>query len=428
LRHIYKSLSTGDSVSVKRVISAILGLVISGSVFAAEAQQYDRKFFVQLRTVFGRFRETDLDSAFDRAKPIQCSELINGEGEWRSVAFFNERRDLGDWYRTSLEEVNGDLTAFIFKGMCRGEHGPVQLTTKFPVTESIEAFQRDRIQFDQIAVNTNAPVSASFDAQTQAYRFELPYLFLVRHQDDGNIYSLDPPTLLERRQYATDVIDHWDCKSVTAENVTYQFLLCRTTTLPRNPIERNRGRAAFGASAYFILSDGKEASSSVRLTFDDSDNTKHTIEDVSTPPTIDDARLPAAWESPDPDEKILDVVRDEFRIRFAPQTWNGRIGSLQILSGKNIGSLDSFKPTVGADYCMWMPGGSAPAEGVSYSVVQHDQDGQTPTSITFKMATPSGTNAGSLQCIFPRATSAATVDFSRWLSTVGPHLSLEIKP
>jgi hypothetical protein len=413
---------------MRRIILLIFGLIVLSSGWTAEAQQYDRKFFVQLRTVFGRFREADLDGAFERAKPIQCSELINGEGEWRTVAFFNERRDLGDWYRNSLEEVNGDLAAFIFKGVCRGEHGPVQLTTKFPVTESIEAFQRDRIGFDQVAVNTNAPVSASFDAQTQAYRFDLPYLFLVKHQDDGNLYSLNPPSLLERRQYATDVIDHWDCKSVTAENVTYQFLLCRTTTLPRNPIDRNRGRAAFGASAYFILSDGKEASSSVRLTFDDSDNTKHTIEDVSTPPLIDNAPVSTAWESPDPDEKILDVVRDEFRIRFAPDTWNGRIGSLQMLLGKTIGSLDTVKPVAGADYCIWMPGGSTPAEGIGFSVVPHDQDGQTPTSITFKMTTSSGANAGSLQCIFPRVTSASTVAFSRWSSIVGPHITLEIKP
>jgi hypothetical protein len=219
------------------------------------------------------------------------------------------------------------------------------------------------------------------------------------------------------------VIDHWDCKSVTAENVTYQFLLCRTSTLPRNPAERSRARAAFGGSAYFILSDGKEASSSVRLTFDE-----HTVEDVSTPPSIDDSRVPTAWESPDADEKILDVVRDEFRIRFTPDTWKARIGSLQILTGKNIGNLDTMKPAVGADYCMWVPGGSAPSDGVGYSVVPHDQDGQTPTSITFKMTTPAGANAGSLQCIFPRVPSASNVAFSRWASIVGPHLTFEIKP
>src|SRR5262245_34935438 len=77
--------------------------------------RYGRKFFVQLRAVFGRFRDSDLQRAFDKAQPIQCSELVNDQGEWRTVAFFNEKRELGDWYRTSLEEVKHDLAVFVFK-------------------------------------------------------------------------------------------------------------------------------------------------------------------------------------------------------------------------------------------------------------------------------------------------------------------------
>src|SRR5262249_53307987 len=152
---------------------------------------------------------------------------------------------------------------------CRGEHGPVQLTTKFPVTETLNAFNERRITFDQIEVNVNAPVRVSFDAQTNAYSFDLPYLFLISHDDTGNLYSLTPARLTEREQYATDVLDHWDCKSITAENVTYQFLICRTTTRPRG---QSRNLApAFGASAYFILSDGQEAISNVKLSFSDVD-------------------------------------------------------------------------------------------------------------------------------------------------------------
>jgi hypothetical protein len=207
---------------VWRIIFVIIGLLAAaGDLPAAETERYDRRFFVQLRTVFGRFRNTDLDRAFEKAQPIQCSELVNEEAEWRTVAFFNEKRELGDWYRKSLEEVKNDPSVFVFKGVCRGEHGPVQLTTKFPVTETVEAYSQRRIGFDEIAVNTNAPVRAVFDSETQAYRFDLPYLFLVSRQDDQSIYSLNPPELAERYRYATDVINHWDCKSVTAENVTY---------------------------------------------------------------------------------------------------------------------------------------------------------------------------------------------------------------
>src|SRR5262249_31879136 len=107
-----------------------------------EESQYSRKFFLQLKSVFGRFRDSDLQRAFENAQPIECSELINEKGEWRTVAFFNEKRELGDWYRTNFDEVKSDLSVFIFKGMCRGQHGSVQLTTKFPVSETVEAFSQ----------------------------------------------------------------------------------------------------------------------------------------------------------------------------------------------------------------------------------------------------------------------------------------------
>src|SRR6266571_2533837 len=296
----------GYNAAVMRVLFLILTLFVT--VGFPQTEKYDRKFFVQLRGVFGRFRDSDLQRVFDTAHPIQCSELASGDGEWRTVAFFNEKRELGDWYRRNFDEVKNDLAVFIFKGVCRGEHGPIQLTTKFPVMESIEAFNQDRIRLEEVAVNTNAPVRASFDSQTQAYTFDLPYLFLISEQDHERLYSLDAPRLLDRYKYATDVIDHWDCKSVAAENVTYQFLICRTTTLPRNPVERSQGRVAFGSSAYFILSDGKEASSSVKLTFNDAGEAKHTVEDASAPNPPNgssalDAHESEAWEVPDSDEK-----------------------------------------------------------------------------------------------------------------------------
>src|SRR5579863_1392332 len=170
---------------------------------AEDSQQYGRRFFVQLRAVFGRFRDSDLQRVFDSAQPIQCSELINEPGEWRTVAFFNEKRELGDWYRSNFEEVKNDLSVFIFKGMCRGEHGPVQLTTKFPVSESVEAYSQGRVGLDDVEVNVNAAVRASFDPQNKAYTFDLPFLFLVDHHDNQDIYSLDPPRVIGRDRYAT---------------------------------------------------------------------------------------------------------------------------------------------------------------------------------------------------------------------------------
>ena len=420
---------------VRRGICVLLVLLSGIGVALGQADRYDRKFFIQLRGVFGRFRDSDLERVFDQAKPIQCSELINDEGEWRTVAFFNENRELGDWYRRNFDEVKTDPAVFIFKGVCRGEHGPVQLTTKFPVTETIEAYNQRRIDFDEIAVNMNPAVRAGFDPPTEAYTFELPYLFLVNERDGEHLYSLDPPRLVDRYNYARNVVDSWSCKSVVAENVTYQFLICRTTTLPRNLAERNYGRA-FGASAYFILSDGKEASSSVKLSYD-SDDSKHTIEDPGATPEADNAAgaaTPLQWEIPEPEEKIVDVVRDEFRLSFAPQTWSGRIGVAQVLYAKRISSLEAAKPAEGADYCMWLPGSADTAprlltnDPVAYGVTARNQDGQSSTSIDVSMNTPAGVHLGTLQCIFPRASSATAIDFQRWTSIVGDQLLLEVKP
>jgi hypothetical protein len=404
---------------------------------AVEEPLYGRRFFVQLRGVFGRFRDSDLQRAFEKAQPIDCSELINEKGEWRTVAFFNEKRELGDWYRATLEEVKSDLAVFSFKGVCRGERAMVQLTTKFPVSESIEAYNQQRIALDQVEVNVNAPVRASFDTKTQAYTFDLPYLFLVGEQDNQRIYSLEPPRLLGRDRYATEAIDHWDCKSVTADAVTYQFLICRTTTVAREAALRNQSRGAtFGASAYFILSDGKEASSSVKLSFTDDNNTK--VEDQSpaaNPAAVDQG--PVVWEAPDSEERLSDVLRDEFRMRFAPQSWTGHIGSAQILSARRLSSLASATPSPGADSCVWLPGdagaasrllASEPAEPVNYAITARDQDGQSSTSVSFDIGTIAGLHLGTLQCFFPRTPSLGSVTFGRWKSTVGDALTLEVRP
>src|SRR5262249_1880547 len=152
--------------------------------------------------------------------------------------------------------------------------------------------------------------------------------------------------------------------------------------------------------------------SSVRLSFSDANDAQHAIEDNSVANVPEPARV-AAWEVPDSDEKLLDILREEFRIRFSPQTWTGRIGSAQVFSGRQMSSLDSAKPAAGADYCVWLPGGSAapallsasPDVGVQYSIAAHDADGQSSTSITFNLVAPDGAHFGSLQCSFPRASS-----------------------
>jgi hypothetical protein len=405
---------------------------------------YGSRFFDQLRNIFGRFRDADLLHAFQTAEPIQCSELIVGKGEWRTVAFFNEDRSLGEWCRNSLEEVKSDLSVYIFKGTCRGDRGSIEVSTEFPVGASVEAYNARRIGLDQVDVTVNAPVSVVFDPRTQAYSFELPYLFLVGRRTGGNVYSLVAPHAND--SYAGEVTSRWECKAVKSSDVTYRFLICRTATVPRSAAVRSRNRdLAFGASAYFILSDGKEAKSSVNLTFGDAgraaDDPRDTAPPVE-PPARPSAKVPEAaahvgvWATADVRAKVADVGKSEFRLRFSPQTWTGKIGSSELLFDRKISSPLSAWPQEGADYCSWHPGdltlverllSGEPDADVSYSAQVFERNSRSAASILFTMRTRAGVPLGTLQCFFPRAQSVATVDIDRWTAVVGNQLALEIR-
>lgn len=439
-----------------RVLFLICLLFTPASVYAQRERQvppqeesaYGSKFFDQLRLIFGMFHDLDLQRAFQMAQPIQCSELVVSKGEWRTVAFFNEDRSLGEWCHNSIEEVKADLSMYIFKGSCGGDQGAIQVTTEFPVGASIDAYNEGKIGLDQVDVNVNAPVKVVFDPRTQAYSFELPYLFLVGRRGSGNVYSLVAPQ--PGNPYATDVTDHWECKAVKSNDVTYRFLICRTSTVARNTAARNQGRElAFGASAYSILSDGMEAQTSVNLSFGDAgrgaDNSQTTASPVASPVaspprpvlTRDEAiKHVAVWQMPDVRSKVVDVGESEFRLRFSSQTWTGKIGSPEVLSDQKMSSSLSAKPRESADYCAWRPGdanltdrflANEPDADVSYSVEAFNKTSLTPVSIVFDMKTHAGIHLGTLQCVFPRAESAASIDFDRWVSIVGGHITLEIR-
>lgn len=233
----------------------------------SEPESYGSGFFDQLRSIFGIFRDSDLQRVFEESKPIQCSELVGRKGEWRPVAFFNEDRTLGDWCRENLDEVKADLAVYTFKGLCSGDRSPVTVGTEYPTAESVKAYRERRIDFDQVDITVNDPVEAVLDPKTMAYTFELPYLFLTE-KGPKQIYSFIAPH--RASTYAGDVTSRWECKTVSSKDVTYRFLICRVETVPQKKLAHNeRWTPAFGSSAFFILSDGTEAQSSVNLTFGD---------------------------------------------------------------------------------------------------------------------------------------------------------------
>lgn len=401
------------------------------------AVDYGTRFFDQLRTLFGRFRDADLQRAFESAVPVPCAELISDNGEWREVAFFNEDRRLGDWLHQSLDEVKSDLSVYVFKGLCRTDQSSIQLVTKFPVRDSLDDYNSGRIPLQQVDVNVNAPVVASFDPRSQAYTFDLPYLYAAPNAATAStVYSLVPEHREDR--YDLQVTNHWECKAVRAADVTFQFVICRTGVFPKGRVLRDRTQPTFGSSAYFILSDGREASTSVKLSFGGDDThparTVDVLPDLAATSTAPPARR---WLAVEPSGRFAELNHGELRIRFNPQSWTNRIASTQVLVEGALRNLAQARAPAGVDYCIWTPTPALveaqvldqePEKSVRIATTLNETTNLSSASVTFDWSALDGSKLGRLQCFFPRAESAGALSFDRWSAIVGDHLALEVRP
>lgn len=428
------------------LIVALLGFFLPALNIKAQRERqieppppvdYGTRFFDQLRTLFGRFRDADLQRAFDSAVPVPCSELISDNGEWREVAFFNEDRRLGDWFHQSLDAVKSDLSVYVFKGSCRSDENSIQLVTKFPVRDSLDDYNSGKIPLQQVDVNVNAPVVASFDPRSHAYTFDLPYLYASQDPTTvSTVYSLIPQHHEDR--YDLQVMNHWECKSVRAADVTFQFVICRTGILPRDRGLRDRVRPTFGSSAYFILSDGREASTTVKLSFGGDETHPARTVDVTPDPAAASTAAPAGrWLAAEPSGRFAELNHGEIRIRFNPQSWTNRIGSTQVLIEGELMSLAQARAPAGVDYCMWTPTSALvaaqvldqePEKKVRIAIMLNDGTTRSSLNVTFDWSALDGSRLGRLQCFFPRAESASGLSFDRWSAIVGDHLALEVRP
>jgi hypothetical protein len=423
----------------------VLAVALLAPLHVAAQRDSEQKFFDQLRNLFGRFREADLRRSFEMARPIQCSELTSDTGEWRPVAFFNEDRKLGDWYYRSLDEVKSELSVFTFKGDCSTDESSVQLFTKFPIKDSLDRYNAGRLDLQDVATKVNPAVTVSFGARSRSYRFELPYLYAsLSERNLSPIYTLYPPHAGDR--YATNVTNHWDCKSARSNDVTFQFLICETATLPRNMPRGSEADQTFGTYAYFILSDGKEAMTSTKLVFgggggnDESKSTSAEVNRAAEPVPASvaaDASSREVWQIPGGSTKLVELGRNEFRIRFSSQTWSNKLGSSQILSDQKMSPLNPAKLPAGVDYCVWRPAGANPTSrlmsnepdaDIAYALTATEGNKSSPALVSFEMKTHTGTRIGTLQCAFSGAVSVDSLSVDRWVSIVGGHLTLEINP
>jgi len=378
----------------------VVELGIAQSNASGAANVYDLKFFQVLKKVFDDFGEVELQRAFQSAQPISCSELV---GNWRQAAFFSEDRNLERWYFKSFAEVQAELSRYMFQGPCQSESATLELRTRFPVRESVDDYNKAGIEFDRIAFKLNPPVKAAFDSKLRTYIFELPYLYPTGIRD--NTYTLVPQN--SSVKLATDVTNRWECKAVKAADVTYRFLLCRTSIVPRNQSLRSASEDKIGKFAYALLTDGREARARVALHFETDETSNKTIAGTA---------------------KIIDLSVKDFTLRFPSAIWDTRIESTTILAR---GAFRNAEPAAaaGEDYCEWKPQSPATAMLVndtdrSLKFILSISDVNAPGSASFEARTSANVRLGKLRCYFP-TDSIVNVDLSRLFAVVGEHIAVE---
>src|SRR5215471_12660763 len=229
---------------------------------------FGARFLDDLQTLFGRLEASELDSAFQRAKAIRCSDLIGKSGEWKDVGFLNDNRNLAAWHYEDIDSVKSDPVRYVFSGMCSTEQAALKLATRYPIKESYDQVRKGTIPISKVAVRDNPPVSVFFDKSTNSYTFQLPFLYAEGASRAETTYTLMPPTAASKPE--AGLADEFRCKAVSDADLTYRFLLCRTALVNLNAPTNSKQRIPDSPNgwAYYIFSDGREASSSVNLLFE----------------------------------------------------------------------------------------------------------------------------------------------------------------
>jgi hypothetical protein len=401
---------------------------------------FGAKFLEDLKTLFGRLETSELDSAFQRAKAIRCSDLVGRSGEWKDVGFLNDNRTLAAWHYEDIESVKSDPARFVFSGMCATEQGPLKLSTRYPIEESFEQYRKGAIPLSKVAVRDNPPVSVIFDRATNSYTFQLPYLYAVGPTRAETTYTLVPPTAASRPE--SGLTDEFRCKAINDADLTYRFLLCRTTLVNLNAANsKERISDSPNSRAYYIFSDGREASSSVNLSFENAPpappvpKTDRPERDVPVPSparNADETWVPVPTQS-----KLVDVGNGEFRLRFDPATWTGRIGKPQLIENRTVSAFTAGPaPSRPPGNCVWRPVSAIQAEHLLNKL----PDGETLFTLGFQKRSSSGISVsfdidssgngpvGNLQCYLPQSQTPTDATVSQWNSIVGSNIVIEARP
>jgi hypothetical protein len=263
-----------------------------------------------------------------------------------------------------------------------------------------------------VVLRDNAPVKVAFDRRTQTYIFTLPYLYVDRKVGHDVVYTLLPPLLSSK--FAKDVAQQVRCKALSDPQLTYRFLLCRTTLIDtrRSLPSGVAALSSLGSAGYYILSDGREAGSTVKLTF----------EDTFDPPQ---AARQIQWEAPSDATSLASVARQQLRLRFNASLWNTRADVPQRLSNGVASPLSSLSVGSMSDSCTWFPKGRSlgTIEAPSSTVVFHNAGSWISAEFNLNSE---GNPAGTVLCYFEGAATPGDITISRLRGIVGELITLEV--
>src|SRR5215471_11942366 len=189
------------------------GLALVSVFLLLQNADFGAKFLDDLQTLFGRLETSELDSAFQRAKAIRCSDLIGKSGEWKAVGFLNDNRALAAWHHEDIDSVKSDPVRYVFSGMCSTEEAALKVATHYPIKESYDQFRKGAIPMSKVAVRDNPPVSVFFDRSTNSYTFQLPFLYAEGTTRAETTYTPVPPSAASRPE--AGLAEEFRCKAVS---------------------------------------------------------------------------------------------------------------------------------------------------------------------------------------------------------------------
>ena len=221
------------------------------------------------RDSFRRFR------AFSIPSVPRISSVFSRPRRQSAVRNFWET---GEPRRSSMRTQSRELVLQDLRGSAGGSFpihlpGTLQLrvrkcrgVSRFPVRDSMEAYNKGEIEFDRIAFKINAAVGATFDSRARVYAFELPYLYVPGRNGANSTYSMMPPNAAAK--YAQEVTNRWECKRSRTRMLPTASCFAGPRSFRRNRAIRNQAEdGERGSSAYVLLTDGREARATFTLAF-----------------------------------------------------------------------------------------------------------------------------------------------------------------